>query len=926
MNAKIYEIKSGAAHNYRPLLSADGNYFYWNSAKFTNNQPGDIVFVVNRQAGEALYTVIAEMNIEVTYDAAKDVSVFNNQYNTYAPKGKWESFVRFDVKNKVVIPSDWKWKKQLGQSETYDLWKPGIKDAQERLSKIEDLLQLFKSEDAQTKLMEIRNLLEGVSFKGYEIASIEEILKRADIQQMLQSFEFWFDKPRQLFSEFLTHGKPADFYNGILNAYNEEKELSYPDFIKQRLQEGSEEQSFALLLGKLISYMDTNAANKNIWNQYADKRVYARAMIRMGNWVRNLIRFKLTDNQMTELAPGVRNALEYAQDPNQGITIVSEDHKALIAESIFRKPYNRATFIADLKAYFSQYGIQLTNPENATCLYGAILYSDQVKPVWKQSIGGLVAIDPNTDGWMDDAVIESEKSNGIVLWWSKTPSGTETTIQKLESKIQKDKYFELFYVVNGVVQYRAEIIDIATDQNYDQKNWKDIEDLSWVHPNFSDYASDTQSASIVFMAQSFEKLAEPISLEAFTWYNGYTAPRRDNLQPFEEYTTDSKGGDSSTQLGQNVSFRTDVEFSDNNAAVLAAIQTKPFILLAGISGTGKSRLVRSLAYHTCSRKELQYENRPGNFELITVLPNWHDSSELVGYETRLSGKPEYKVTPFLRFLIKARLYPDVPFFLCLDEMNLAPVEQYFAEFLSIIETRKYKQDGMVSDPFMSPAAVQQYASTMGNDFWEALGIAKDQQLQEDLKANGLQLPGNLVVMGTVNMDETTHSFSRKVLDRAMTFEMNEVNLMKGLDEEDKDLSYPDVFYHASLVNGNLQGGKEAFESLGEDGKRIIYQLDKINLKLDKTPFKLAYRVRDEMLVYCYYRGMAINKPSDWLQQSMDEFLFMKLLSRIEGDSRRCETALTDLKELLPVGYTKCHAKLDEMIGKLENDNYTSFWS
>ncbi len=112
-------------------------------------------------------------------------------------------------------------------------------------------------------------------------------------------------------------------------------------------------------------------------------------------------------------------------------------------------------------------------------------------------------------------------------------------------------------------------------------------------------------------------------------------------------------------------------------------------MLAGISGTGKSRLARTVAFKSCALKELQ-QDKPGNYLIVQVKPNWHDSTELLGYESRITGKPEYILTPFIRFLVKAWKYPEIPFILCLDEMNLAPVEQYFAEYLSAIESRSIK--------------------------------------------------------------------------------------------------------------------------------------------------------------------------------------------------------------------------------------------
>lgn len=134
---------------------------------------------------------------------------------------------------------------------------------------------------------------------------------------------------------------------------------------------------------------------------------------------------------------------------------------------------------------------------------------------------------------------------------------------------------------------------------------------------------------------------------------------------------------------------------------VTAIKSKPFILLAGISGTGKSRIVRQLAYATGGENPEKVQ-KPYNYEMISVHPNWHDSTELLGYVTRVSGNPEYIVTDFLKFIAKAWFYEGIPFFLCLDEMNLAPVEQYFAEYLSVVESRKLRNNKIVTDPIVPP--------------------------------------------------------------------------------------------------------------------------------------------------------------------------------------------------------------------------------
>lgn len=355
--------------------------------------------------------------------------------------------------------------------------------------------------------------------------------------------------------------------------------------------------------------------------------------------------------------------------------------------------------------------------------------------------------------------------------------------------------------------------------------------------------------------------------------------------------------------------------SQNEMNILTAIKTKPFILLAGISGTGKSRLVRTLAYRTCGNEELRKDSKkPGNFELIPVKPNWHDSSELMGYVSRINGE-KYITTLFLQFIAKAWQHLDTPFFLCLDEMNLAPVEQYFAEFLSIIETRQVQHSKIVTDYLISKDNFENKSLY--------IDLLKDLGLNEIGFSEGISIPSNLIVIGTVNMDETTHSFSRKVLDRAMTFEMNNVDLKAGLDLSKNDWSYPEIIINFDEVIGVFTSGAEVVNQFKES-KKIIDFLVNINTELEGTPFKIAYRVRDEFLIYCYYASL--NPTSNWFQNALDEMTSMKILSRIEGDETKTGIVLKNLQRILTADYKKSNAKIIEMEARLQSNGYTSFWS
>lgn len=394
---------------------------------------------------------------------------------------------------------------------------------------------------------------------------------------------------------------------------------------------------------------------------------------------------------------------------------------------------------------------------------------------------------------------------------------------------------------------------------------------------------------------------------------------------------------------------------------ITAIKSKPFLLLAGISGTGKSRIVRELARACWDINSEEYKaQKPSNFEMVQVKPNWHDSSELIGYVSRIDGE-KFVVGPFLKFLVKALNDPKHPYFLCLDEMNLAPVEQYFAEFLSVVESRKVNDNGdVVTDPIIDYEPSDAYKSLIDqlfshDDANRTLYLTSDETAGDDpTKKKRLTIPHNLIVIGTVNMDETTFSFSRKVLDRAMTIEMNEVDLRGGLTNRHEQIG---KLGNAELV-GTAVEGVDVYSAHKAVCEKIITYLEVVNSKLEGTPFKIAYRTRNEFLLYVV-NNLSYNKDAEGnhldenfiIARALDEITNMKILSRIEGDETKVpEKWLKDLgdairqqleavdtnnkygKEAKKATETESAvlksislAKLDEMTKKLTS-GYTSFWS
>ena len=385
---------------------------------------------------------------------------------------------------------------------------------------------------------------------------------------------------------------------------------------------------------------------------------------------------------------------------------------------------------------------------------------------------------------------------------------------------------------------------------------------------------------------------------------------------------------------------------------LLAMRTKPFLLLAGISGTGKSRIVKQMAFESCPNMDALRKDptSPGNYQLIEVKPNWHDSTEVLGYESEIGGS-HYVATPFVKFLVKAMQYEEkAPFFVCMDEMNLAPVEQYFAEFLSVLESRKLIDGKITSEPLIKADIFKKYESSLKEELFnlpkESVTVYSDttsdtaelygrfNDVYERLKTEGLRIPSNLIVVGTVNMDETTHQFSRKVIDRAMTIEMNIEDAetpFKDFFEGGDALHYYDNPQPRELFLPKVVQAADALAQLSEEDAdylkanvpQLLYNLNKA---LDGTPFKIAYRVQNELVLYFY--SLREEKPDTdaetLLASAMDSILMMKVLPRIEGDEDLLEKPLKALAEFTEV-YPQASKKIAEMQERLPQAHFTSFW-
>ncbi|MGN6140847.1 MAG: McrB family protein [Ralstonia sp.] len=301
-----------------------------------------------------------------------------------------------------------------------------------------------------------------------------------------------------------------------------------------------------------------------------------------------------------------------------------------------------------------------------------------------------------------------------------------------------------------------------------------------------------------------------------------------------------------------------------------AMTVSPLVILSGISGTGKSLLPRKFAKFTNSR-----------FQPIPVQPQWADNSDLFGYVPSLASGT-FVQGKIIDSILGAKHNPASLAIALLDEMNLAPVEHYFSDFLSVAESRERKGDRVGSDPL--PIDLP---ATPDPTFAAICG-----------ELRGIELPHNLRVIGTANMDETTHSFSPKVLDRAFTIEFDDPDLMAFATGDGSSAATFESLAQAAINPGNAISVMEAQAKSQDLFEQIAAWLDEIQGILSPAGIKFGYRTRDSILLYLHFwRDFGL---SDVLAgcAALDFCLLQKVLPKISGSGDALEAALRKLADWL----------------------------
>lgn len=377
----VYEIKSSANVNSDVLFSSDRNYFYWNDTAFKKLVIGDIVLVVNTHARKVLYTKLDFIDIPITISG--DTTYFNDLGHRFEVSGKWGKFIRLKIISEFETPQDWKWK-SLGSSETTYLNGNRVNSVkgENRILNIEQLKQL--SDDIEFNQVLDACLL-NFSVSNGLIPEIVAAIQSDYVQNSINEVAFKFQKASDCFKYFKNLKEPREgFYKALQEKYLE-SESTYSDFIKT-LSVDSEEYKLIYSIGKLISYIDVNAANKNELNEYDDNRTLAKTGVNQTIWLKYLLEFKV-NNDYSAFPSTIKSALIYLEDSTKEITLFSVNHREMVALNLLKQPsFNKDEFVNQFINFFKPYGINPINPLNYNGILSEILYRfPEVEKLWKKN-------------------------------------------------------------------------------------------------------------------------------------------------------------------------------------------------------------------------------------------------------------------------------------------------------------------------------------------------------------------------------------------------------------------------------------------------------------------------------------------------------------------------------------------------------------
>ena len=345
---------------------------------------------------------------------------------------------------------------------------------------------------------------------------------------------------------------------------------------------------------------------------------------------------------------------------------------------------------------------------------------------------------------------------------------------------------------------------------------------------------------------------------------------------------------------------------DEVADLFLSIKSGSMPLVTGVAGLGKAAFIRGFA------QAVGANDQNGRFKMIPVRPSWQNADGLLGYA---DADGHFIPGAMIDFVAAAVENPDKPYFLLLDEMCAAPIEKYFSEILSIMNTRRAAGGKLVTDPILS----------------EEL-LARDDEARAYY--GDLYLPQNLIIVGTISSDSGVDGITPRLIEQAAVIEMTSPDLTLTAEppEAFQPIALKSTFFERDITSlAQIQNHRKTITDM-------VTLLNVINEILKRAQAQIGFRVRDEICFFLYYNAeYGLMVP----EKAIDTTIMQKMLPRIAGTTAEIEQVLIELFKICagtqddnmiyqPISteeglFPVSAAKLSEMAGYLQTDGQASFW-